>query len=93
MPVPQQSSKPHLTPDERSANSVRASRMVRILCKYEEKNVQHGISNVPSARLEATLKKHVQNALIVADGATDPRIAGGVQPVGMSKHRIMMWVL
>ena len=63
--------------------------MVRILCKSEEKNVQHGTSNVTSARLEATTEKHVTNALIVANGATNPRITGGVRQVGTSKLRIM----
>ena len=67
--------------------------MVRILCEYEEKDVQHGISNVPSARLEVTTKKHVTSALIVANGATNPRITGGVRQMGTSKLRIMMWVL
>merc|ERR1712215_661924 len=84
---------PHLSPAARSADSVRESRMVRILCKSEEKNVQHGTSNVTSARLEATTEKHVTNALIVANGATNPRITGGVRQVGTSKPRIMMWVL
>ena len=91
--APQQSSKPHPLPAGRSAGFVRVSRMVQILDKYDEQNVPLGTTNVLSARLKAITKKRATSALIVANGATNLRIAGGVKLAGISRLQKMNWVL
>ena len=67
--------------------------MVEILDEYEEKSVQHGITNVPNARLKAIMNRRATNALIVANGATNLGTASGVKLVGISRPQMMNWVL
>ena len=89
----QQLSNPHLPPAARNAETVKVSHMAQTRSRSEEKNAPHGITNVLNARQKAIMTRHATNARIVISGDTNPRVAGGVMPRGISRPQMMKWAL
>ena len=86
--TPRLPSNPYLQPARNDAVIAKVSHMGQLLEKYDGKNVRLGVFNVPNVTYKAIMEKRVTNAMLVVNGATNPRLASGVKLKGVSSSKM-----